>query len=310
MRVLVTGRDGQVARSLVERGSRHGHAIIPLGRPGLDLAGDSRAIVHTIQAAEPDVIISAAAYTAVDRAESEIDLAFSVNERGARAVAIAARLLGVPVVHLSTDYVFDGTKPSPYVEEDIPSPTGVYGASKLAGERAVLAENENSAVLRTAWVYSPFDGNFVKTMLRLARERDEIGVVADQHGNPTSALDIADGVIAVAANLISDGDPALRGIFHMSAGGDASWAEFAEAIFAVSSALGGPSAKVSRRPLRSAPTLYRAVHPASSLGTISSSATACRTFSSGLAGAEPEPRFLPTRWSIHNDTASSLSIPP
>jgi dTDP-4-dehydrorhamnose reductase len=244
MRVLVTGREGQVVRSLIERGSRAGETVVPLGRPELDLARETDAIVARIEAERPDVIVSAAAYTAVDKAESEPDLAFAINEHGAGAVARAARLLGVPLVHLSTDYVFDGAKPSPYVEEDAVGPTGVYGASKLAGEKAVLTEHDNSAVLRTAWVYSPFGANFVKTMIRLAADREEIGVVADQRGNPTSALDIADGLLAVAANLLGDNDPDLRGIFHMTADGDASWAEFAETIFEASANRAGPTARV------------------------------------------------------------------
>src|SRR5262249_1215138 len=152
--------------------------------------------------------------------------------------------LGIPLIHLSTDYVFDGLKASPYVEEDETRPTGVYGASKLAGERAILAEHDNCVILRTAWVYSPFGANFVKTMLRLGADRDELGVVADQRGNPTSARDIAEGIISVAANLRAGNDPAQRGIFHMTASGEASWAEFAEAIFATSAKAGGPTARI------------------------------------------------------------------
>jgi dTDP-4-dehydrorhamnose reductase len=262
MRVVVTGREGQIARSLIERGSAAGHVIAPLGRPELDLAGGPDAIARAIESAHPDVVVSAAAYTAVDKAESERDLAFAVNERGAAAVAHAAQLLDVPLVHLSTDYVFDGSKPSPYREEDEPGPTGVYGASKLAGERAVLSEQGNSAILRTAWVYSTFGANFVKTMLRLAGDRDEIGVVADQRGNPTSALDIADGVLAVAANLLASNDPRLRGVFHMTADGDATWAEFAAAIFAASSNRGGPSAQV--KPITTADYPTPAKRPANS----------------------------------------------
>lgn len=234
---------GQVARSLVER-APDGVEIICLGRPALDLAGTTDAIVAAIVGARPDVVVSAAAYTQVDKAESDPELAFAVNEGGPRSLAIAARELGVPLVHLSTDYVFDGQKASPYVEDDPTGPTSVYGASKLAGEQAVLAEHGNSAVLRTAWVYSPFGSNFVKTMLRLASERDEVAVVGDQRGNPTSALDIADGVLAVAANLDASEEPAQRGIFHMTAAGEASWAEFAEAVFASSAKAGGPSARV------------------------------------------------------------------
>lgn len=244
MRIAVTGQAGQVVTSLIERGAAAGHEVIALGRPQLDLA-DPASVARALEAAAPDVIVSAAAYTAVDKAETESDLAHAVNGAGAAAVAEAARALGVPLVHVSTDYVFDGTLDRPYLETDPTGPTGVYGASKLAGEQAVLAiHGDNSAVLRVAWVYSPFGGNFVKTMLRLAGDRDEVSVVADQVGNPTSALDIADGIIQVATNLVSDSYPELRGIFHMTASGEASWADFATAIFAASAALGGPSAMV------------------------------------------------------------------
>lgn len=245
MRIVVTGREGQVASSLIERGPQGGHEIVPVGRPELDLAADPDSIVAAIEAARPAVIVSAAAYTGVDKAESEPDLAFAINQRGAAAVARAARGLSVPLIHISTDYVFDGSKASPYTEEDATGPTGVYGESKLAGDEAVLAETEDCAVLRTAWVYSPFGANFVKTMLRLATDRDSLRIVADQRGNPTSALDIADGVLAVAANLAASDDPARRGIFHMTAAGEASWAELAEQVLAESAELGGPTAKVS-----------------------------------------------------------------
>jgi dTDP-4-dehydrorhamnose reductase len=257
MRFAVTGRNGQVVRSLLERGRSAGHEIVALGRPELDLAADADAIVDAIEAAHPEVVVSAAAYTAVDKAESEPELAFGINERGAGAVARAARLVGVPLVHLSTDYVFDGAKDGPYLEEDSTGPTGVYGASKLAGEAAVQAEHANSAILRTAWVYSPFGANFVRTMLRLASDRDQVAVVADQRGNPTSGLDIADGVLAVAANLVRDDDPALRGIFHMTAAGEASWAEFAEAIFSVADREHGPSARVEHIAAADYPTAAR-----------------------------------------------------
>jgi dTDP-4-dehydrorhamnose reductase len=210
----------------------------------LDLAGEAEEILKTIKAAEPEAIVSAAAYTAVDKAESESDLAFAINARGPGAVAQAAKALDVPLVHISTDYVFDGSKCTPYTEEDATGPTSVYGASKLAGEQAVLKGHRDSAVLRTAWVYSPFSANFVKTMLRLAEDREEVGVVADQLGNPTSALDIAAAVITVLENLERSDDATLRGVFHMTGSGEASWAEFAEAIFAASLSAGGPSAWV------------------------------------------------------------------
>ncbi len=243
MKIVVTGTTGQVVTSLIERGAAAGHDVIAIGRPDLDLA-DPASVVRALSAATPDVLVSAAAYTAVDKAEGESDLAHAVNGTGPGAVAQAASALGVPLIHISTDYVFDGTLDRPYVESDPTGPTGVYGASKLAGERAVLDGHDNSAVLRVAWVYSPFGGNFVKTMLRLAGDRDELGVVGDQVGNPTSALAIADGIIKVATNMVANGSPELRGIFHMTAPGEASWANFAQAIFTASAARGGPSASV------------------------------------------------------------------
>lgn len=262
MRIAVTGKSGQVVTALIERGNAAGHDVIALGRPEMDLA-DPGSVARALEAAAPDVVVSAAAYTAVDKAESEADLAHAVNGAGAGAVARAAKALGVPVIHVSTDYVFDGMLDRPYVETDPTGPTGVYGASKLAGEQAVLAEHgENATILRVAWVYSPFGGNFVKTMLRLAGDRDEVSVVADQVGNPTSALDIADGILLVATNLVGSDDPALRGVFHMTARGDASWADFAQAIFAMSAAAGGPSATV--RPITTADYPTPATRPANS----------------------------------------------
>jgi dTDP-4-dehydrorhamnose reductase len=246
VRIAVTGKSGQVVSALLERGAVAGHEVIALGRPELDLA-DPASVTRALQASAPDAIVSAAAYTAVDKAESEATLAHAINGAGAAAVARGAKVLGVPLVHVSTDYVFDGSLDRPYREDDETGPTGVYGASKLAGERAVLdLYPEGSAVLRVAWVYSPFGSNFVKTMLHVARDRDEISIVADQMGNPTSALDIADGILKVATNLAGNDDAALRGVFHMTAGGDASWADFAEAIFATSRTHGGPSAAVTR----------------------------------------------------------------
>ena len=246
MRIAVTGKVGQVVTSLVERGRAAGHEVVALGRPELNLV-DSASVARVLEAAAPDAIVSAAAYTSVDRAETESGLAYRVNGAGAGAVASAAKALGLPLIHISTDYVFDGSFDRPYVESDPTGPTGVYGESKLAGEQAVLAAHgDNSAVLRVAWVYSPFGVNFVKTMLRLAGERDEVSVVADQFGNPTSALAIADGILKVATNLVARGCPALRGVFHMTARGEASWADFAEAIFAASAAQGGPHARVKR----------------------------------------------------------------
>ena len=194
MRILVTGRQGQVVSSLIEAAAgRPRLEIIAAGRPELDLA-DPASVHAAIQAARPDIVVSAAAYTAVDQAEDEPEIAAAINERGAGAVAAAAAGIGAPVIHLSTDYVFSGGGERPYREDDPAAPIGVYGATKLAGERAVAAANPRHLILRTAWVYSVYGKNFVKTMLRLAADRDSLSVVADQWGNPTSAHDIADAI--------------------------------------------------------------------------------------------------------------------
>jgi len=243
VRLVVTGREGQVVSSLLEAGQLAGVDVIAIGRPQLDLANPDT-VIEAIAAARPDVVVSAAAYTAVDQAEDEPDLAFRVNAVGAGKVAQAAARLGVPVIHLSTDYVFDGSASGSYVETDATAPASVYGATKLAGEQAVAAANPRNLILRTAWVYSPFGKNFVKTMLRLAADRDEISVVADQWGNPTSALDIADAILHAAATLHRDKDFAAFGIYHLAGTGEANWSGFARHILDTSRVSGGPSARV------------------------------------------------------------------
>lgn len=245
LRIAVTGKNGQVVTALIERGPIAGVEIFAVGRPEMDLA-DTPSIRSVLSALKPDAIVSAAAYTAVDKAESEEELAFTVNAKGPAAIAEVAAELGIPVVHLSTDYVFAGDKDGVYLETDATGPVGVYGRSKLAGEEAIAAATANHAILRTAWVYSPFGANFVKTMLRLAETRDTLNVVADQHGTPTSALDIADAVIDIANRLASNPDPKLRGVFHLTGSGEATWAEFAEAIFVGLKQKTGKSVSVSR----------------------------------------------------------------
>jgi len=251
MRIAVTGREGQVVSALIERGALAGHQIIPVGRPELDLARPE-SVLPALAAARPDLIVSAAAYTAVDKAESEAALAQAINGDGAGAVAAAAKILNLPIVHLSTDYVFDGSKSSPYVESDPTGPLGVYGASKLLGEQRVAAATDKHVILRVAWIYSPFGANFLKTMLRLAETRDQLNVVADQWGGPTSAFDIADAILAVATRLHTRtaGAPAtdanLWGIFHLPPQGEASWADFAEAIFAGLASRTGKTVGVGR----------------------------------------------------------------
>lgn len=253
-RMVVTGREGQVVLSLLERGAKHDRfEVIALGRPELDLSAPDT-IEAALKEARPDVIVSAAAYTAVDQAESDEEAATVINGAAAGKIAQAAAALGVPVIHLSTDYVFDGSKTAAYVETDPVAPIGAYGRSKLGGEQAVAAATPNHAILRTAWVYSPFGKNFLKTMLKLAETRDSLNVVDDQIGNPTSALDIADAVLKVSSNLVDSNDPALRGTFHMTGTGEASWADFAIEIFARSADAGGPTAEVGRIPSSAYPT--------------------------------------------------------
>ncbi len=260
MRIAVTGQQGQVVQAIRAQAADDA-VVVALGRPGLDLARPET-IAASLAAAQPDLIVSAAAYTAVDKAESERDLAFAVNATGAAAVAAAALRLNVPVIHISTDYVFDGAKGAPYTEADAVGPLNVYGASKLAGEQAVMAANPEAVVLRASWIYSPFGHNFVRTMLRLAAEREEVGVVADQFGSPTSALDLAGGIWALASRLLGGSAASPRGVFHMAGSGNASWADLAEATFSASAALGGPSARVRRIDAAQFPTA--AVRPTDS----------------------------------------------
>jgi len=244
LRIAVTGAQGQVARALQDLHAE-GVTLIALARPDLDLA-EPQTIAPALRAAAPNVVINAAAYTAVDKAESDKEAAFAVNEAGARAAAEAAAALDAPLIQLSTDYVFDGRKRAPYVETDPPCPLNAYGASKLAGERAVAGAHPRHAIVRLSWVHAPYGANFVRTMLRLAETREEIAVVADQIGRPMAAAHIAGALIAIARNLA--GAPGARhfGMFHLGGDGQASWADFAEAIFAASAARGGPSARVRR----------------------------------------------------------------
>lgn len=257
MRIAVTGRHGQVAQSLRERGAIAGIDVVTVARPEIDLTrpADVETALCTMR---PDAVVNAAAYTFVDLAESEPALAHQINFLGASAVARAAAKMNIPVVHLSTDYVFDGLLNRPYREDDETDPVGVYGESKREGECAVAAACRDHVILRTAWVYSPFGKNFVRTMLSLARNRAEISVVNDQRGTPTYALDIADAGLAIVQNLVARPTTReLRGIFHMTAGGDTNWAEFAATIFEISASLGGPTARVIPIPTSAYPTPAR-----------------------------------------------------
>jgi dTDP-4-dehydrorhamnose reductase len=247
MRIAVTGRGGQLASAMLEKAAAmRDVSLMAFVRAAVDL-GHPDSVLPAIRGVKPDIIVNAAAYTAVDQAESEPDIAMAVNGAGAGAVAVAARVLGIPVVQISTDYVFDGTSLLPYREDDAVNPVSAYGRSKLEGERAVAAANPDHVILRTAWVYAAEGKNFMRTMLRLAETSETLRVVADQHGAPGYAPDLANAVLAVCRNLLANPQrDDLRGIFHMAGAGEATWADFAEAIFAGSAARGGPTAGVTR----------------------------------------------------------------
>jgi dTDP-4-dehydrorhamnose reductase len=223
MKVLVTGAQGQVGRAVIAAAPATAE-VMAVGHAELDIC-DGRAVAALVAGSRPDLIVNGAAYTAVDRAESEPDLASRVNEIGPANLARAAATSGARLVHLSTDFVFDGTASRPYLPNDIPNPVSVYGATKLAGERAARSLlPDASVILRTAWVYDATGKNLLRTMLRLMHERRSVRVVADQVGTPTAAHSIAEVIWAIAAR------PGLSGVFHWTDAGEASWYDFAVAI--------------------------------------------------------------------------------
>jgi dTDP-4-dehydrorhamnose reductase len=245
MRIFVLGAEGQVARSLREAAADRPRITLGVGaRPEVDLCRP-QTILPALRAFEPDLVVNPAAYTAVDKAESEARAAFAINRDGAGAAAAAAAAVDAPIVHLSSDYVFDGAKPGPYVESDPVAPQGVYGRSKLGGEWAVAAANPRNIIFRTSWVYAPFGANFVRTMLRLAGERDTLRVVDDQLGRPTYAPDIAAAILAIAGRLEEAGwRDAYAGVTHLAGPTDLSWCGFARAIVRGAAARGGPAPTV------------------------------------------------------------------
>ena len=245
MRLLITGWQGQLARSLIEAAAgRPEITALGLGRPALDLCARP-SILRTLTDNAPDIIVNTAAYTAVDKAESEAAAAFALNRDGAGMLAESAAARGVPIIHVSTDYVFNGAKTSPYVETDATHPLNVYGASKLAGEQAVAAANPRHVIVRTAWVHSPFGQNFVKTMLRLAASRARINVVADQLGNPTYAPHLAAAILDLAHKINTLKSQDIQwGVYHAAGSGETTWQGLAQAVFEHSRAAGGPAAEV------------------------------------------------------------------
>ena len=242
MRILVAGNSGQVARSLAELSSDQ-IEIVALGRPELDLL-QPETLSNAIEHVQPDVIINAAAYTAVDQAENEEEAAFALNRDGARALAEAAAARGIPLIHLSTDYVFDGSSQSPYRETHQVAPASVYGKSKLAGEQAVQAAQPQSLIVRTAWVVSPFGKNFCKTMLRLAGEHPKLRVVDDQIGSPTYAPHLAAALVEMARFIVAQRETVPWGIYHLANAGWASWCDVARHTMTSAKDAGLPNVSV------------------------------------------------------------------
>ncbi len=243
-RVLVTGRGGQLATGLEAALPAQGFEAILVGQPEFEF-DQPATIAAAFAAARPDAVVNCAAWTAVDAAEDQEAAAFMANAIGPARVAAHCAAAGIPLLQVSTDYVFDGRKGAPYLEDDAPNPLGAYGRTKLAGEWAALAGNPRTVVLRTAWVFSPVGNNFVRTMLRVGAEREELRVVADQQGSPTAAPDLADAIAAVLARIRDQGwQPAHRGVFHAVAKGFTSWHGFAEAIFDAAAARGARRPRV------------------------------------------------------------------
>ena len=220
--ILVTGGAGQVATELAARGDGK---IVRVGRPEFDF-DQPDTIVAIFDRVKPSLVVNAAAWTAVDAAEKEVDAAYRANRDGPAELARLCARDSIPLIHISTDYVFDGSKETPYTEEDATGPTGVYGASKLAGEQAVLESGAKAAVLRTAWVYNATGKNFVRTMLTVAQKTNTLRVVADQYGCPTNAGDLAEAILGVAQRMSAGWQPSFAGVFHAAGKGSTSWHGF------------------------------------------------------------------------------------
>ncbi|WP_313326446.1 dTDP-4-dehydrorhamnose reductase [Pseudomonas qingdaonensis] len=251
MKILITGRNGQLAQALLQRLAGLGQVHV-LGREQLDLAEPER-IRQVVRELSPDLLVNAAAYTAVDQAENEPALAFAINATAPGVLAEEAARLGVPLLHYSTDYVFDGSKATPYTEDDAPNPLSVYGRSKLAGEQAIHAVGGAHLTLRTSWVYSLHGRNFLLTMQRLLQEKPQLRVVADQIGAPTWAGSLAASTLALIQRWQA-GQAGAWGTYHMTAQGQTSWFGFAQAIGEHLKAQGRPCAQLLPIPSSEYPT--------------------------------------------------------
>jgi dTDP-4-dehydrorhamnose reductase len=232
-RVLIVGAAGQVGVELQRSFADFGE-ITAVDRPDFDL-GDERQTRDLVARANPEILLNAAAYTAVDRAESEPQIAMAINAQAPRILAEEAKLRNAIFVHYSTDYVFDGEKKGPWTEQDLPNPQNIYGVSKLAGERAIAEVGGKCLTFRTSWVYGPHGANFLLTMLRLAKQRDQLSIVDDQYGAPTTSIELADATRTIVEGALAGKYGASEdwaGLYHMTCGGTTSWCGFAQAIFA------------------------------------------------------------------------------
>jgi dTDP-4-dehydrorhamnose reductase len=236
--ILVFGAGGQLGQELVRSAGRSQISLAAVDRARVDIA-DAASVRQSLKEIGPSVVVNAAAYTKVDQAENEPVEAERSNMRGPQVIADACALRAIPLIHISTDYVFDGQKAEPYVETDQVSPLGVYGRSKAAGEEVVRRVHQRHVILRTSWVYGEFGKNFLKTIVRLAQDRDELRVVADQFGTPTSTRELASAILQIAPRLIND--MGVWGTYHFAGSGVTTWHRFAEAVVAAQMPLTGRS---------------------------------------------------------------------
>lgn len=257
--ILVTGKSGQLARSLNDWAVQRDIPMVLAGRPEFNIE-NAYEVDQIVKTVNPRVIVNTAAYTAVDRAEEEADQVFSVNRNGAEHLACVAELKRIPLIHISTDYVFDGAKQTSYVEDDAPAPLNVYGRSKLEGELGVLTLYPDAIVIRSSWIYGPYGHNFLRTMLRLAQTQSAVKVVDDQRGTPTSSRHLAAGIMRIIEQLDSGRPADVGGIYHLTNQGETTWYGFAVEIFRALSRRGIAVPKLWPIESRDYPTRARRPH--------------------------------------------------